>query len=475
MKMNKNYAVVGLAVFALALAGCDGSEEAPVLGSSDAGDFSDTAVSGGDDTSNNTGDDVENTGQPEEDFFADCPEGFQESRLTTGTHNGFDVDGEARSFELWIPQGDAPAGGFPLFIAYHGTGETGASFANRAQIADFVDAGMVVAAPNGAGHGTIWPIWDAMRIPGDTSPNPDLAYFDHLVACLTQNLALDDDAIFAGGHSAGGIMTNALLRQRSHILAGGIVASGIFELTGESIGQMPQDPALAIVTWGGDNDTYQGATPDGTVVQEVHFSEQAVLASQAFDATSSIDQIHCKGDELGHVWLSPLNDWKASALLAAAQGDTIPEPPTMAGVATCSKSAAATLPPLHDAPTCESTAEPLCATYCDQYAQCIVPNITVGPSLKNLTDGLGITPASCHDCVANCENILADDAGQESVLQCLTAADRTCSGGLKSTLPLFNDINTCCFSSPNSPFCQDICAEVSPQDTSAPFLPICSM
>ena len=421
-----------------------------------------------------TGDEESEEVEQDEGDVPSCPDGFSADVLSTGHHTGFEVDGEDRSFSLYLPDNGAFADGLPLFVALHGTGETGESFYGRAGLNEFVDQGVIVVAPDGAGHGSIWPVWDAQRLPGDSAANPDLRFVEKLVGCISTSLETDEEKVFAGGHSAGGAMTNALLRQRPEMLAGGIAASGFFELTGAAPGDMPQTPLVTIVTWGGDNDTYQGRTPDGTVIEGVHFSEQAAMASRAYEEAASVEQFYCRGEQRGHVWLSELNEWKLETLLAGP-GAEGPQPPTTSGMHACSDVAAERADPVVDAPSCESVEAPECARYCQQFADCWVANTTVGPSIRELTDGLGVTPQSCEPCVSQCEAMVEASPSERAFVECVTADSEalSCQGGLKASLPLFDAINSCCADESESQVCAGICDAIDAQDVSAAFFPVC--
>ena len=84
-------------------------------------------------------------------------------------------------------------------------------------------------------------------------------FFDKLVDCLAAHLEVDKNRIYISGKSAGGHMSNRLLRERSELLAGGVVASGVFELT-EPAQPKPLGSMAVLVTWGGDNDEYTGSS-----------------------------------------------------------------------------------------------------------------------------------------------------------------------------------------------------------------------
>ncbi len=413
--------------------------------------------------------DGDGDGPSQGDVTEACPDGFHDS-LASGAHTGFDSDGETRSFHLLLPEGDAPDDGFPLMVALHGTGERGASFAQRANLSDFTNRGLIVVAPDAVGHGTIWPVWDAMRLPNQTAPNLDLIYFDNLLDCLRAHFDVDESQIFAGGHSAGGIMTNTLLRQRSNVLAGGIPGSSIFEFTGSAPGTQPTAELKVIVTWGGDNDVYEGSTGDGTTIQNFHFAEQSALASQFYETATGVEQYHCEGHNRGHAWLSGLNDWMIDVL---TDQDDASEPPDINNLATCSHGAAEFPAPPDTAPECESADQPLCEAVCDHFGGCFLEHGTLGPTLTALTESLGITPASCDSCTTRCEESVAADPGEEAVLECLTSNAGACGPGIKGALPFIETVNTCCAQNPTSDTCQTLCETVSPTDAAATFLAVC--
>lgn len=76
--------------------------------------------------------------------------------------------------------------------------------------------------------------------------------------CIAAHHPVDAKRIYVSGHSAGGIFTNRVLRARSSLVAGGIPASGIFDLTAPS-----PAPAIDGVAGaghlGGDNDATAAA------------------------------------------------------------------------------------------------------------------------------------------------------------------------------------------------------------------------
>ena len=241
-----------------------------------------------------------------------CPGGFPQS----GWNRGLEVAGQRREVYALLPTQTGPR---PLLIAFNGTTENGQSFARRARLQDYADRGFVVLAPSSAGNGTLWPVWDAMRPPGEEdAPNADLALFDGLLACAQARLEIDASRIYVAGHSAGGSMTNHLLQRRSSVLAGGIVGSGVYDGTRPG-STAPLDPMAVIVTWGGANDQWSGLA-GGVLVRRFGFWPEAVAAAQRYAEVPGGTMVACQANDQGHVWLDELNGWMADTLLAHPRG-----------------------------------------------------------------------------------------------------------------------------------------------------------
>ena len=404
-----------------------------------------------------------------------CPSGFAGATPTEGQNSGFDAAGQSRSF-WWIPAttGEGPR---PLLVAFNGTGETGQSFSERADLADFAARGFHVVAPDSAGNGTVWPVWDAMRMPGsEGDPNPDLVYFDDLVACLGAHFEIDANRLYVAGHSAGGIMTNYVLRRRSEMLAGGIVASGVFSLTGPSE-PMTLDDMFVLVTWGGDDDSYSGGP--GVSVPEINFVEQASIASAYYDMQENVVQTNCVED-VGHAWLSSLNPWMIDVLLMHPEGvpgraDIANPPVPESSGATCTKRVFEYTPPI--VVECPDAPASTCDSFCQFTADCVVENSTVGPALGPQVMMLGFSGADnaeCDGCITECESV-ATTAPDAEVLGCFEtqAGAAMCGAGIEGALPFIDAVNGCCMGRDDSPFCVSLCTTILTSTIAADFFPEC--
>lgn len=387
--------------------------------------------------------------------------------------NALTVDGEKRAVYALLPS--EPNKPSPLLVALNGTTEDGQRFAARADLDDFAARGFLVLAPSSAGHGSLWPVWDAMRPPGqEDAPNADLALFDALVACAVETGAADPDRVYVAGHSAGGSMTNHVLQRRAEVLAGGIVGSGVFGNT--SPGSPTRlDGLRVIVTWGGENDRWSGRA-GGVRVRNFGFEPEASAASQHYAALGA-EVVTCRGPELGHAWLNDINPWLVDLLLAhprgAAASDALPP-----------------LPPLPRAPSCASgpfvdtvehhleCGEGACGATCQLFADCAVENATVGPVLEGELRALGFQGDQCGGCVSRCEAIALSPA-DTGVLACLAEAqgDATCGAGVSGARPLIEAVNLCCAGLVGVPqgsaWCDATCAELRGNSAASLYFPVC--
>lgn len=404
----------------------------------------------------------------------ECPAPFNARKPVPGGNSGFTVAGQSRAFQLLLPPASF-TGPRPILFAFHGTTENGQRFVNRARLAEWSAKGFIVVAPDAVGNGQLWPVWDAMRSPLESSANKDVELFDKLLACTAAHYAVDKTRIFATGHSAGGIFTNRLLRARSKVLAGGVVASGVFDLTGGGGAPDVLDPLTVIVTWGGDNDTYTGTTPSGVHVPSFSFVEQAALATQYYDEQRNVAHAYCRGGDVGHAWLA-INAWFTDVLLARPKGTTGAFAPPPAPGVRCQTGAYA-LPPLPQV-TCAATARDGCQAACQLIADCAVENRTIAPVLGSQLSAFGFSSTSsgtsCGGCVQTCERG-ATTAADARVLACLERHQdgAQCSGGIEGAAPMILAVNECCQGQTSSNLCKGLCRGMNANDSARVLFPAC--
>lgn len=413
-----------------------------------------------------------------------CPTTFQSTAPAAGKNTGFEVEAQKRTFYLRLPDSKSFAGPRPLMVYFHGTNGSGDEInGGRKTWTDvLLKKGFVVVGPEGEDNGTVWPEWDAMRAAGDgLRKNKDLLFFDALVDCLAAHLEIDKNRIYISGMSAGGIMANRVLRERSDLLAGGVVGSGIYELTDPATATSLK-PMAVLVTWGGDNDAYTG-TSGGKKVPEFNFAQQAALASQAYEAATGVDQIHCKGDSLGHKWLSAVEDLMVDYLLAHPEGMATTsgwklKAPDASTKVTCSEDAAKYTPKV--TVTCKKQTIDNCQVYCQSLGDCVVENGTVQPILQNEITSIGFTgsdQSECKGCVTNCEaDATKGGAVDTTMLECYKteSAAKSCGTGITAAMAVADYINKCCKDQTKSEVCGRFCTAVMKNSVAAAFFTACA-
>ena len=411
-----------------------------------------------------------------------CPGAFTTTAPVAGINADFTVEGQKRTFNLRLPDSKTFSGPRPLMVYFHGTNLSGKEIDGFDFADQLIKAGVIVVAPDGAANGSVWPEWDAMRQPTDkTRPNKDLAMFDTLVGCLSGHFEVDQKRIFVSGHSAGGIMTNRILRERSKILAGAVVASGIYDLT-DPVATGGVDPMAIMVTFGGDNDEYSG-TSGGKQVPKFNFAEQAAIASDAYEKTAGINQVHCRGDNIGHKWLNDVNDVLVDFLLAHPKGDADNKDWKLKAKAATAKSVckedAAKFVPAVVVECTAGTKAPDCKEYCQRLADCVVENNTVRPVLSAELTAVGFTgtdQTDCGGCITQCEADAAKGGAVDTgVLACIKTevAKKQCSSGIAGALVVVEALAPCCDKKLTSEVCGRFCTAVLKNTVAAGFFPVC--
>ena len=441
-----------------------------------------------------------------------CAAGFVEE-LSAGQNTCYEVADQNRNFYLALPEG-IDEGPKPLLVAFNGTGGTGEGFFNDVKLQDYVDAGFIVLAPSSIGNGTVFPVWDAMHALNDTEyPNPDLDFVDSVVGCVQAHYGVDSNRMYVTGHSAGGIMANYVLQRRSDIYAGGVVASGIISLTKpEEVENL--SPMAVVVTWGGDNDEWSGDS-DGSgggdgdgegetqscgepeaeggeegeesqavSVPSISFVEQAAIASSTYEGVEGGNQIWCKGNELGHEYLTEGNPYFIDFLLAHPKGLTVnPEWSFSApgdGYPMQCQDGVYSLPE-DDKLRCAGDSG--CAAFCDATSVCGLSNATVSGVLAPQLEELGLTADSedCGDCIARCEDIFKSDLAHSSdddVLACLATnspeAGPFCGPGIDGVYPYVDLMNGCCAGKTDSAFCGFYCDIINTNSAAQTFFTECA-
>jgi predicted esterase len=419
-----------------------------------------------------------------------CPQGYKDA-LPEGINEEFLTGGQSRRLMVVTPDEETHPGPRPLLLSFNGTGGTAEGAFESYALQNFVDRGFVVASLSSNANGTVWPSWDSMHATQeDPDKNPDLAFFNDALACVAAHRSVDTHRIYILGHSAGGIMVNYLLQHRSDVLAGGIAASSILSLT-SPIPPIGLEPMAVIVTWGGDNDIWGGESESDIAVPEINFVAEAALTSQKYEKEENVNQIWCKGNDLGHDYPDGINDYMIDFLLAHPKGYA--DNPhwsfsqTEEGAdALCGE----------DAVVYEGIVDILCpgdgfcTTYCSFIADCAGENGTVAPAIGPQLIALGFSGdyfEECGGCIEVCEADLAtDQPGDVAVKQCVkdivaaeaeavatNAAEGQCAQGIEGAFPFIYGMDACCADALDSALCTRLCTTILENSAAAGFFVSC--
>jgi len=160
-----------------------------------------------------------------------------------------EIDGEPRRFLLVVPEDYDPNRQYPLFFMFHGRGSNGEQFRqyNGVEELGTSDAIFVYpdALPNAIQMGQTG--WDL------TTNGIDVALVDKLIEDFTTNLCIDEERIFATGHSHGGFFSNALGCSRGDVfraiapVAGGGPGQGCEGEVAAWLAHHPDDDVVPLV------------------------------------------------------------------------------------------------------------------------------------------------------------------------------------------------------------------------------------
>lgn len=115
-----------------------------------------------------------------------------------------DFGTQQREFAIDIPQSYSDDGEpMPLIFVLHGAGGSGngiRSFSGFSELGE--EMGFISVFPSGMGGG-----WNDGRPDPGLAAIDDIGYFNHVIRLLTNSLNIDENRIYATGHSMGGMMS----------------------------------------------------------------------------------------------------------------------------------------------------------------------------------------------------------------------------------------------------------------------------
>ena len=171
--------------------------------------------------------------------------------------NTITTTGHQRQFILVTPTTAMPGEQLPVLFMWHWIGGHAESFLTRGDIQNAADQQHFIAViPEAEGanvaltsFNTKWP-FDITQLP--SRMDEEFTFFDDMLACVEQQLPVNQSCVSSIGVSAGALFTDQLAQARSNRIAsfvslsGGVGATIIKPWTGAAR-KMP-----AIVLWGGD-------------------------------------------------------------------------------------------------------------------------------------------------------------------------------------------------------------------------------
>jgi polyhydroxybutyrate depolymerase len=139
-------------------------------------------------------------------------------------------DGREREYLLHVPPGYDGKKPMPLVVVLHGLSQDADSIAKLSAMSEKADKeGFIVAYPNatkwlGAKSLRAWDVDNGVQIPGTDSN--DVGFVRDMVKAIKDNMAVDENRVFAAGFSNGGMLTYRLASEMSDVFSAVAVVAG---------------------------------------------------------------------------------------------------------------------------------------------------------------------------------------------------------------------------------------------------------
>jgi hypothetical protein len=174
--------------------------------------------------------------------------------LQPGYNTGFTSGGLAREFALIVPNDVDDTGTYPLVFAWYHISGNAMDFVDQVSAQALADASRsIIVIPQDSGmFEATWP-----DTPLDIAQSGvDLALFDDLHACISQQFPINTQCVSSLGVSAGGLWTSYLATVRGQHFAANLTISGGHpsEFIGPWWPWMSPRPYAGLVLWGGPSD-----------------------------------------------------------------------------------------------------------------------------------------------------------------------------------------------------------------------------
>jgi poly(3-hydroxybutyrate) depolymerase len=127
------------------------------------------------------------------------------------------VNGKARTYVLFVPNGYDPKKSIPLIFAWHSSGADGAESRRYYKLEPATGDGAIIVYPDGVNGA-----WDL------SANGVDMKFFDLLLESISKDYCVDQKRVFSTGYSFGGMMSNSLACNRGSKLRAFAPMAGAF-------------------------------------------------------------------------------------------------------------------------------------------------------------------------------------------------------------------------------------------------------
>ena len=220
--------VAAICTLALASVSCGDSKKSEDSGTEPAGDVIEEEVETPD-AEPDPGEDPPVDVEDEDVPSGPCPGGYVP---IDDMNTDFEVAGLSRAFDLILPDGDTTGyGSWPIVFLWHEHELTPADMRDATGVALLVGASdfkFIAVLPEEAGimlPGGLG--WEMLQVE-DPDTNPDVLFFDAMLACIDETYGVDEDRIYSVGFSTGAIMSNLLSVVRNDVIAATVSYSGSY-------------------------------------------------------------------------------------------------------------------------------------------------------------------------------------------------------------------------------------------------------
>jgi predicted esterase len=171
--------------------------------------------------------------------------------------NAITSSGDAREFLLVVPESPMPSEQFPVLFMWHWLGGSANSFLERGDVQNAANQQRFVAVlPVSIGASVLGTSFDT-RWPFDITQtqarmDQEFRFFDDMLSCVGQQLAIDRSCVSSIGVSAGALFTAQLAQARSQQLASFVSLSGGVGATLIKPWNGAARKLPGVVLWGGD-------------------------------------------------------------------------------------------------------------------------------------------------------------------------------------------------------------------------------